>query len=44
MHREQIVVVPGYGDATLMLHRTIYAVRNGIVQDVWPILAAGFHD
>jgi D-serine deaminase-like pyridoxal phosphate-dependent protein len=31
----------GYGDQTVHLHEALYAVRNGIVVAVWPILGRG---
>jgi len=34
-------MVPGYGDATVYLHDTLYGVRNGIVETTWDIAARG---
>jgi D-serine deaminase-like pyridoxal phosphate-dependent protein len=34
-------MVPGYGDATVFLHDTLYGVRNGIVETVWDVAARG---
>lgn len=31
----------GYGDETVCLHDTLYGVRDGIVETVWPILGRG---
>jgi D-serine deaminase-like pyridoxal phosphate-dependent protein len=31
----------GYTDATVILHETMYGVRNGIVETEWPILGRG---
>jgi 3-hydroxy-D-aspartate aldolase len=33
--------VPGYGDATVFLHDTLYGIRNGVVETVWEIAARG---
>ncbi len=33
--------VLGYGDATVFLHDDIYAVRDGIVEAIWPVEARG---
>ena len=33
--------VVGYSDTTVHLHDEIYAVRNGRVEAVWPILGRG---
>ncbi len=33
--------VPGYGDTTVVLHDNLYAMRNDVVEAVWPILARG---
>ncbi len=33
--------IPGYGDATVFLHDRLYAIRNDVVEAVWPILARG---
>lgn len=34
-------MVPGYGDATVFLHDTLYGVRQGRVETVWSIAARG---
>jgi D-serine deaminase-like pyridoxal phosphate-dependent protein len=34
-------LMPGYGDATVYLHDTLYGVRNGIVETIWDIAARG---
>jgi 3-hydroxy-D-aspartate aldolase len=34
-------LMPGYGDATLYLHDTLYGVRDGVVETVWDIAARG---
>jgi D-serine deaminase-like pyridoxal phosphate-dependent protein len=34
-------MIPGYGDATLYLHDTLYGVRNGIVETAWEIASRG---
>ncbi len=33
--------VVGYSDTTVHLHDEIYAIRGGIVEDVWPVKARG---
>ena len=33
--------VPGYGDATVFLHDTLYGVRDGVVETVWEVSARG---
>jgi len=33
--------IPGYGDTTVFLHDNLYAIRDGVVEAVWPILARG---
>ena len=38
---ERIRLVPSYSDSTMLLHRQAYAVRDGMVEAVWPIAAAG---
>ena len=38
---DRITMVPSYSDSTMLLHRTLYAVRDGLVEEVWPISAAG---
>jgi D-serine deaminase-like pyridoxal phosphate-dependent protein len=34
-------LMPGYGDATVYLHDTLYGVRNGVVETIWDISARG---
>jgi D-serine deaminase-like pyridoxal phosphate-dependent protein len=34
-------MTPGYGDATVFLHDTLYGVRNQIVETVWDVQARG---
>jgi D-serine deaminase-like pyridoxal phosphate-dependent protein len=31
----------GYTDATVVLHETMYGVRNGVVEVAWPVVARG---
>jgi D-serine deaminase-like pyridoxal phosphate-dependent protein len=38
---DRVTLVPHYSDSTVLLHRRIYAVRDGVVEDVWPVAAAG---
>jgi D-serine deaminase-like pyridoxal phosphate-dependent protein len=38
---DRITMVPNYSDSTMLLHRTLYAVRTGIIEAAWPISAAG---
>ena len=38
---DRVTMIPSYSDSTMLLHRTLYAVRNGVVEAVWPITAAG---
>jgi D-serine deaminase-like pyridoxal phosphate-dependent protein len=38
---DKIDIMVGYGDATVFLHDTLYAVRNGVVEAVWTIQARG---
>lgn len=38
---QRVTLVPHYSDSTVLLHRQMYAVRDGRVEDVWPIAAAG---
>jgi D-serine deaminase-like pyridoxal phosphate-dependent protein len=33
--------IPGYGDTTVFLHDNLYAIRDGVVEAVWPLLARG---
>ena len=34
---DRVTVVPPYSDASMLLHRNIYAVRDGMVEDVWSL-------
>lgn len=34
---DRVTVVPPYSDASMLLHRNIYAVRDGVVEDVWSL-------
>ncbi len=38
---DQITLIPAYSDSTILLHRQLHAVRDGVVEEVWPISAAG---
>jgi D-serine deaminase-like pyridoxal phosphate-dependent protein len=38
---DRVTMIPSYSDSTMLLHRTLYAVRDGIVEAAWPISAAG---
>lgn len=38
---DRLDVVPAYGDTTVVLHDQIYALRDDIVEAVWPVLARG---
>jgi D-serine deaminase-like pyridoxal phosphate-dependent protein len=38
---DKALLVPGHCDPTVALHDWIVAVRNGVVEDVWPIDARG---
>jgi D-serine deaminase-like pyridoxal phosphate-dependent protein len=38
---DRVTLVPHYSDSTVLLHRRMYAVRDGVVEDVWPVAAAG---
>lgn len=33
--------MPGYGDATVFLHDTLYGVRDGVVETAWDVAARG---
>jgi hypothetical protein len=33
--------VPHYSDSPVLVHRQMYAVRDGVVEDIWPVAAAG---
>ncbi len=34
-------LIPHYSDSTMLLHRTLYAHREGVVEAAWPITGAG---
>jgi D-serine deaminase-like pyridoxal phosphate-dependent protein len=34
-------LLPGYGDATVYLHDTLYGIRDGVVETAWEIAARG---
>lgn len=38
---DKALLVPGHCDPTVALHDWIVAVRNGVVEDVWPVDARG---
>jgi D-serine deaminase-like pyridoxal phosphate-dependent protein len=38
---DTIEFVPGYSDAVIFLHDYLYAVRDGFVETVWPIIGRG---
>ena len=38
---DRVTMIPHYSDSTVLLHRRLYAVREGVVEAVWPIAAAG---
>lgn len=38
---DRVTMIPHYTDSTILLHRKLYAVRDGVVEAVWPIAAAG---
>ncbi|MBX6771582.1 MAG: DSD1 family PLP-dependent enzyme, partial [Chloroflexi bacterium] len=38
---DKIEFIVGYSDFTTYLHDEMYAIRNGIVEQVWPILGRG---
>ena len=39
--RDKIELIPSYSDSTVFLHRQIYAMRDGAVEAVWDVAAAG---
>jgi D-serine deaminase-like pyridoxal phosphate-dependent protein len=39
--RDKIEFVVGYTDTTVHLHKELYAVRDGRVEVVWPLLGRG---
>jgi D-serine deaminase-like pyridoxal phosphate-dependent protein len=38
---ERVQFLVGYSDSTVFLHERLYAVRDGIVEAVWPLSARG---
>ena len=38
---DTIEFVPGYSDAVIFLHDYLYGVRDGVVENVWPIIGRG---
>jgi D-serine deaminase-like pyridoxal phosphate-dependent protein len=38
---DKLEFIVGYSDTTTMLHEELYAVRNGRVEAVWPVLGRG---
>jgi len=38
---DKIELTPGYSDFTTILHPVVYAIRDGMVEAVWPIEARG---
>ncbi len=38
---DRIELIPHYSDSTVLLHRTLYAHRNSVVEETWEISAAG---
>jgi len=38
---DKIELIPSYSDSTVFLHRQIYAMRDGAVEAVWDVAAAG---
>lgn len=38
---DTIEVIPGYAPLTVNLHEAYHVVQNGVVVDIWPILARG---
>ncbi|MCB9950379.1 MAG: DSD1 family PLP-dependent enzyme [Planctomycetaceae bacterium] len=38
---DKVQIIPGYSDHTTTLHPTLYGLRNGYVETVWPIAARG---
>jgi D-serine deaminase-like pyridoxal phosphate-dependent protein len=41
---DQVEVTPGHCDTTVNLYNVFFAVRKGVVEDVWPILGRGRSD
>ena len=40
-HGDRVTLIPHYSDSTVLLHRDMYAVRDGIIEHIWQITAAG---
>ena len=40
-HGDRVTMVPHYSDSTVLLHREMYAVRNDLIEEIWPITGAG---
>ena len=38
---QHFTMIPHYSDSTVLLHRQLYAVREGIIEDVWDVAGAG---
>lgn len=38
---QRFTMIPHYSDSTVLLHRQLYAVRDGIVEAVWDVAGAG---
>ena len=38
---DRIELIPHYSDSTVLLHRTLYAHRDGIVEEAWEISGSG---
>lgn len=38
---DRVTMVPHYSDSTVLLHRFLYAARDGRVVEVWPVAGAG---
>ncbi len=38
---DKVEFIVGYSDTTTMLHEELYAIRNGRVEAVWPVLGRG---
>ncbi len=38
---DRIELIPGYADLTTVLHDRIFALRNDVVEEVWPLEARG---
>ena len=36
-----VEVIPGYAPLTVNLHQVYHVVQNGLVVDIWPVLARG---